>query len=113
MVKKTYIPDRRDIVWMELDPTKGHESNKRRPALVLTPKTYNQKTSMAIMCPITSQIKEYPFEVRINEKNIDGAVLSDQVRALDWKARNATLIQKASTDVYKEVTSKLELLISG
>jgi mRNA interferase MazF len=111
MVAKAYIPDRGDIVWIDLNPTKGREQAKIRPAVVLSPKAYNQKTNLALMCPVTSVQKGYPFEVGINEKKISGVVLSDQIRSLDWKARNTTFIAKAKPKVLKAIQSNLQLLI--
>lgn len=83
MVAKPYFPDRGDLVWVDLTPTKGREQAKVRPAIVLSPKIYNQKTNLAIMCPITSSSKEYPFEVAVNDKKVSGVILSDHVRSLD------------------------------
>ncbi|MEK7639352.1 MAG: endoribonuclease MazF [Patescibacteria group bacterium] len=111
MVKKSYIPDRGDLVWVDLNPTKGREQAKVRPAMVISPKTYNQKTGLAIMCPITSVSKRYPFEVMVNDKKVSGVVLSDHVRSLDWKARNVKYITKAKVGIVVEVQTKLGLLI--
>jgi mRNA interferase MazF len=111
MVAKTYIPDRGDYVWVDLDPTKGREPAKIRPAIVVSPKSYNEKTSLAIVCPITSIQKRYPFEVEVTDKKLSGVILSDHVRSLDWKARNVKFIAKAKTAVVTEVQTKLLLLI--
>ena len=111
MVAKQYIPDRGDLVWVDLIPTKGREQAKNRPAMVLSPKSYNQKTGLAIMCPITSVAKGYPFEVLVKDKKLSGVILSDHVRSLDWKARNVKLICKAKPKVITEVQQKLLLLI--
>jgi len=111
MVIKTYVPDRGDIVWIDLNPTKGKEQAKVRPAIVVSPKNYNQKTNLAIMCLITSVQKGYPFEVAINDKNISGVVLTDHVQSLAWKARNAKFIAKAKPKVMSEVQIKLLLLL--
>ena len=112
MVKKSsYIPDRGDLVWVDLDPTKGREQAKVRPALVVSPKSYNQKTNLALMCPVTSVQKGYPFEVAVTDKKVSGVILSDHVRSLDWKARNAQLIVKAKASVLAEVQAKLLLLV--
>lgn len=112
MVKKTYTPDRGDIVWLTLDPVKGHEQKGRRPALVISPKKYNAMTNMMLACPITSIAKEYPFEVEVRSLKINGVVISDQVRALAWKDRRANFIVKVSTDVLEDVIKKIKLLIS-
>jgi mRNA interferase MazF len=111
MVKKVYIPDRGDLVWVDFNPTRGKEQAKVRPAIVVSPKSYNAKTHLAIMCPITSVTKGYPFEVALKDKKISGVVLSDHVRSLDWKARNTRFIAKAKSGVIAEVQSKLSLLI--
>lgn len=111
MVAKTFIPERGDLVWVDLNPTRGREQAKVRPAIVISPKNYNQKTNLAILCPITSVQKGYPFEVAVNDKNVSGVILADHVRSLDWKARNATLIARAKSKVVQEVQTKLLLLI--
>lgn len=113
MVAGHYIPSARDIVWIDLEPARGHEQAKVRPALVISPKAYNQKTGLALMCPITSVIKEYPFEVELKDKKVNGAILSDHVRSLDWKVRNARFITKVAPKIMQEVREKLELLIAG
>ena len=93
-------------------PQAGHEQAGHRPALVLSPKAYNGKVGLAILCPITSQVKGYPFEVKIPEGlEISGAVLSDQVKSLDWKARQAKFICKSPPATYNEVVQKLSTLI--
>ena len=94
MVKKLYVPDSGDLVWVDLNPTKGKEQAKVRPAIVLSPKSYNQKTGLAIMCPITSVEKGYPFEVVVSETKVTGVILSDHVRSLDWSVRNIKFIIK-------------------
>ena len=106
-------PDRGDLVWLEFDPQAGHEQAGRRPALVISLKSYNAKMGLALFCPITSQIKGFPFEVvlPVNGK-ITGAILSDQVRNLDWKVRKAKFIAKASPEVIAEVTGKVFALMS-
>jgi mRNA interferase MazF len=106
-----YVPDRGDIVWVNLNPTKGHEQANVRPALVLTPLSYNTKTSLCIACPITSTVREYPFEVTLKAKKLSGVVLVDQVRSFDWRAR---LVEKADTASLSTVTAvqqKLSLLV--
>ena len=87
---KRYIPKRGDVVWITLNSQAGHEQAGRRPAVILSPAAYNDKVGLAILCPITSQIKGYPFEVRIPEGwAVAGVILADQVKSLDWKARQA------------------------
>lgn len=111
MVKKPYIPDRGDLVWVDFNPTRGREQAKVRPAIVVSPKNYNQKTNLAIMCPITSVSKGYPFEVAITDKKVAGVILSDHLRSLDWKARNVQFIVKVKPAVIAEVQTKIVLLI--
>jgi mRNA interferase MazF len=107
-----YIPNRGDMVWITFNPQAGHEQAGRRPALVLSPEAYNGKVGLAILCPITSQIKGYPFEVLIPEGlKISGAILSDQVKSLDWKARQAELVCKLPKSTLSEVIQKLSTLI--
>jgi mRNA interferase MazF len=107
-----YIPDSGDIVWIMFNPQAGHEQAGHRPALVLSPKAYNGKVGLAILCPITSHVKGYPFEVKIPDGlEVGGAVLSDQVKSLDWKARQAKFSCKLPPSIYNEVVQKLSTLI--
>jgi mRNA interferase MazF len=106
-----YIPDTGDVVWLEFNPQAGSEQAGRRPALVLTPKEYNQKTSLAVFAPITSKIKGYPFEVLIEIGGSQSVVLADHVKSLDWKARNARLIRASSKETLAEVKGKLKALL--
>ena len=107
-----YTPNSGDIVWITFNPQAGHEQAGRRPALVLSPMAYNGKVGLAILCPITSQVKGYPFEVLIPEDlKISGAILSDQVKSLDWKAREAEFVCKLPTASFNEVVQKLSTLI--
>jgi mRNA interferase MazF len=109
---KGFIPDRGDIVWINMQPQAGHEQSGRRPAAVLSPKSYNGKVGLALLCPITSQIKGYPFEVMIpSELKVKGVILSDQVKSLDWKIRNAEFCDKLPKDVISEIIKKLETLL--
>lgn len=107
-----YIPDRGDVVWLMFNPQAGHEQAGRRPALVLSPAAYNGKVGLAVVCPITSQIKRYPFEVLIPDGlKIKGAILSDQVKNLDWKARQAEYVCKLPGITVNEVLQKFSTLI--
>ena len=109
---RRYVPDRGDIVWLQFDPRAGHEQAGHRPALVVSPKSYNQKVGLALFCPITSHIKGYPFEVVLpREGKASGAVLSDQIKSLDWRVRRAKRISRAPKDVVKEVLAKIRSLI--
>jgi mRNA interferase MazF len=112
VVAGDYVPRRGDVVWLQLDPRAGHEQAGRRPALVLSPESYNGRIGLAILCPITSQVKGYPFEVALPHGSaISGVVLSDQVKSLDWRARRADLIEAAPPRVTEEVLQKLDTLL--
>jgi len=111
MVVQHYTPDAGDFVWINLNPTKGHEQGNLRPALVLSPKTYNKKSSLVVVCPVTSKMKGYPFEVFFETKKILGSVLSDHMRALDWRVRPVKFICKAPGTVLAEVREKITKLI--
>ncbi len=111
MVNKDYIPNRGDVVWIDFSPTRGHEQSNVRPALVLSEKVYNQKTGLMIACPITSQVKGYPYEVHIQGKKIEGVVLSDQIRSVAWKEREASFVQKVQQSVIDEIEEKIATLL--
>ena len=111
MVKKQYVPERGDIVWLNFNPQSGHEQSGKRPAVVISPKAYNEKTSLGLFCPITSKIKNYPFEVKIESKKITGVVLSDQIKSLDWKSRDIELILKGTTEMINEIVNKMSVLL--
>lgn len=106
-----YIPDRGDIIWLNFNPQAGHEQKGLRPAIVISPKEYNKKTNLSLCCPITSNIKGYPFEVLVDGKNIKGVILSDHLKNLDWKERKAKFIEKASNEVLDECIQKMLVLI--
>src|SRR3989338_10571027 len=112
MVKNLYIPSRGDIVWVDFNPQRGHEQAGRRPALTISPQMYNKKAGLALMCPITSRIKDYPFEVLVKQNKIQGAVLADQIQSLDWHERNARFIEKIDSILLESVQQKLLLLIA-
>lgn len=106
------VPDRGDGVWIDFNPQSGHEQAGRRPALIISPAAYNGKVGLAIMCPITSRRKGYPFEVQIPDGYpVSGVVLADQVKSLDWRARDAEVIQRLPQVVTNEVLAKLATLI--
>jgi mRNA interferase MazF len=111
MVKKKYIPERGDIVWLNFNPQSGHEQKGKRPAIVISPKEYNEKTGLGLFCPITSKVKDYPFEVRIKNKKIDGVVLSDQIKSLDWQTREIEFITKETPEKIDEIISKINVLL--
>ncbi len=107
-----YVPDTGDIVWLQFDPQAGHEQAGHRPALVLSPAAYNGRRGMMICCPMTSRIKGYPFEVVVSE-NPPSAVLADQVKSLDWRARAAELKGRAPATVVTDVRALLRTLIDS
>ena len=112
MVDREYIPDAGDIVWVDFTPQAGHQQAGRRPALVLSPKIYNDKAGLAVMCPITSRVKGYPFEVAIVRSGpIQGVVLSDQLKSLDWRQRKAERAVRVSPKVLEEVRGRIAVLL--
>jgi len=107
-----YIPRRGDLVWISLNPQAGHEQAGRRPAIVLSPEAYNARVGLALFCPLTTRIKGYPWEVPIPEGlPISGAVLSDQVRSLDWRARSVVKIAVLPSPIVAEIIGKLGTLL--
>ena len=112
MVRK-WFPKRGDAVWLELNPQAGREQAGKRPALVLSPDAYNKKTGLFIVCPITNQAKGYPFEVPLpDDCGVTGVILSDQVKSLDWRARNAQFKCKIPGDVVEEALAKCSALLA-
>jgi mRNA interferase MazF len=107
-----YIPERGDIVLLNFNPQNRHEQTGKRPAIVISPKEYNGKVNLGLFCPITSKGKNYPFEVKIKNGKIDGVVLSDQIKSLDWTKRGIDYIIKATEDEINEVLNKIGVLIS-
>jgi mRNA interferase MazF len=107
-----YIPEKGDVVWLSFSPQAGHEQAARRPALVLSPKEYNGKVGLSILCPITNQIKGYPFEVAIPEEcDVQGVVISDQVKNLDWRIGNAEYFCGLPDETVSETLCKLHALL--
>ena len=107
-----YVPERGDLVWLTFNPQAGHEQAGRRPAVVLSPKDYNGKVGLALFCPITSQVKGYPFEVRLPEGlTVSGAILVDQVKSLDWQARQIEKISTLPAQTMQELLQKIGMLI--
>ena len=109
---RRYVPARGDAVWITLNPQAGHEQAGRRPALVVSPASYNGKVGLVVLCPITSQVKGYPFEVTVpSGLRVGGVVLSDQVKSLDWRMRRAEFICKVPRQTISEVIDKLGALL--
>jgi mRNA interferase MazF len=109
---KRYVPERGDIVWLQFDPQAGHEQAGKRPALVLSPSAYNGRVGLAVLCPITSQQKGYPFEVALpGNLRIRGVVLADQVKSLDWRFRHAERVDGVPPAVLEETVAKIRVLL--
>jgi mRNA interferase MazF len=107
-----YVPDRGDLVWLQFSPQAGHEQAGRRPALVLSSRDYNEKVGLALFCPVTSQVKGYPFEIEIPPGLVvSGVILADQIRNLDWRARRAEYICTVFDAFILEVVQKLDALV--
>ncbi len=107
-----YVPERGDVVWLTFTPQAGHEQAGRRPALVLSPASYNGRVGLALLCPITGQAKGYPFEVAIPEGTaVTGVILSDQIKSLDWRVRQAEYIAALPAEVVAEVLAKVAALL--
>jgi len=111
MVTRDYIPERGDIVWLNFTPQTGREQQGKRPAIVLSPQSYNKKVGLALFCPITTKQKGYPFEVKIDNGIIKGVVLSDQIKSLDWQQRDIEFIIEATEKEMNEIIRKLSVLI--
>jgi len=110
----TYVPQRGDVVWITLNPQAGHEQAGRRPALVVSPGNYNAKAGLALLCPITSQVKRYPFEVALPEGlPVSGVVLSDQVKSLDWRVRKAEMVCTLPKETVADILLKLSTLVEA
>ena len=106
-----WVPDAGDIIWLHFDPTSGHEQAGHRPAVVLSPALYNGRTGMAVCCPATTRIKNYPFEVSLPGRPAS-VVLADQVKSVDWRARMARRKGRVSPSVLAEIRAKLAALIA-
>jgi mRNA interferase MazF len=110
VMARSYVPDTGDIVWISFNPQAGHEQAGRRPAVVLSPASYNAKTSLMVCCPMTTQIKNYPFEVVVAGES-PSAVLADQIKSLDWRKRRARRKGMISADELADVRAKIRALI--
>lgn len=106
-----FVPSAGDIVWMDFDPQKGREQAKRRPALVLTEQSYNRASGLVVVCPLTSQRKPYPFALPIVVDKIEGAVLVDHLKSMDWTARRAEFHSKANSALLKKVRGYVGVLL--
>jgi mRNA interferase MazF len=107
-----FVPDRGDLVWLDFEPQRGREQSGRRPAVVISPRSYNGKIGLALFCPVTSRVKGYPFEVALpGESRVKGVVLADQIKSLDWRARRARLIERSSACL-GSVLDRIEAVLS-
>jgi mRNA interferase MazF len=111
-VKIAFVPDAGDFVWLTFDPQAGREQSGRRPALVLSPRIYNAKSGLALACPVTNQVKGYPFEVAVPDNvRATGVILADHLKSVDWKARRAELLGRCTDEVMEEVRARLAPLL--
>ena len=111
-VPPSYIPQRGDIVWIDFDPQVGREQSKRRTAIVLSPQKYNRLAQLVVVCPTSTKVKGYPFEVPLSSSmKTVGVVLSDQIKSFDWKLRNAVFVEKASPEILIDVLAKIETFL--
>jgi mRNA interferase MazF len=112
LVVAAYVPSRGDLIWLQFNPQAGHEQAGHRPALVISPSSYNRRVGLAVCCPITSQVKGYPFEVLLPAGlGVEGAILSDQMKSRDWRVRKASRTGSVPADVLQETVGKLLALV--
>jgi mRNA interferase MazF len=112
MVAREYVPDAGDLIWLDFTPQAGREQASRRPAVVLSPRSYNEKTSLAVVCPITSHAKGYPFEVAVPlGSRIAGVILSDHLKNLDWRQRQAQKAGKIPRSLLDQVRARVAALL--
>jgi mRNA interferase MazF len=111
MAPRSYVPDASEVVWLEFNPQAGHEQAGHRPALVISPASYNGKTGFIVCCSMTTNIKGHPFEVVTQVGGVDCAVLSDQVKSLDWNVRKAKKKAVVPADVMLHVRAKMKALL--
>lgn len=112
MVRSKYVPERGDIIWINFSPHSGHEQGGRRPAIVLSPYNYNFQSKLALVCPVTSQEKGYPFEVKIPIGfKVKGVILADHIKSVDWDSRDSELIFKIPESIIEEVEKKFLTII--
>ena len=111
MATRRYVPDSGDVVWLEFDPQAGHEQAGHRPALVMSPASYNGKSGLMVCCPMSTKVKGHPFEVVVEIDGMASAVLSDQVKSLDWQVRRAKKKAAVSNSVMTHVRAKIKALL--
>jgi len=113
MAASSYVPAAGDVVWLEFDPQAGHEQAGHRPALVISPASYNGKSGLMLCCPMTTKIKGYPFEVTTEVEGTPSVIIGDQVKSLDWKALDAKKKEEVPPEVLRQVRGRMLSLISG
>ena len=108
------MPSRGDLIWLQFNPQAGHEQAGHRPAVVISPSSYNRRVGLALCCPVTSQVKGYPFEVLLPPGlGVEGAILSDQIKSLDWRVRKARRIGNLPAEVLQETVGKILALVEA
>ena len=111
-MSREYVPERGDIVWLHFTPQAGHEQAGHRPALVISPRSYNRRVGLALFCPVSSQVKGYPFEVALPQGlKATGAILSDQVKSLDWRVRKAKRVCTVPGEIMDETIARILALV--
>jgi len=110
-VVATYVPEAGDIVWLDFDPQAGREQGRRRPALVLTDRSYNRASGLVVVCPLTSQRKPYPFSLPVVVDKVEGAVLVDHLKSMDWRVRNVKFHSKADPTLLNQARSYIAVLL--
>jgi mRNA interferase MazF len=111
-VPRRAVPERGDVVWLQFTPQAGHEQAGRRPAVTLSPRRYNEKVGLGLFCPVTSQVKGYPFEVRLPEGlAVSGVALCDQIKSLDWETRQAPFVCRLPEATIAEIMAKVQTLL--
>jgi mRNA interferase MazF len=109
---RRYAPERGDVVWLQFHPQSGHEKSGHRPAVTLSPRLYNEKVGLALFCPVTSHQKGYPFEVKLpDNQQVNGVALCDQIKSLDWQARQTQFICRLQPRVIAEIMAKAQTLL--
>ena len=111
MSTSDYIPERGDIVWLDFTPQTGHEQAGRRPAVVITPQNYNQRSGLLVCVPVTNQVKGYPFEVKLSGNQTTGVALADQIKSFDWRARRAERKDRTTPIELAEIRGKMKALL--
>lgn len=111
-LSEMYVPNFGDVVWVDFDPQAGREQSGRRPAVVLSAKAYNQKANLALICPITSRVKGYPFEIALPDSlPVSGVILCDHLKSIDWQVRRVDFICELPAEFARKVAHKTQLLI--